>query len=110
MNLLIYFALPIATIIISAVLQKFIKNPIWVAAVIFAIFLVVTFAAFDETFLIATLAYTLLSLATAFIVSRLELEEQEDNDEEDDNVCCCSNREVNSTLSYKCGGNRYRRF
>ena len=38
------------------------------AALVFAIFLIVTFAAFDETFLIATLVYTLLSLITALIV------------------------------------------
>ena len=67
-TLLIFFALPIAVIIISAILQKLLKNPIAVAAFIFAIFLIVTFAAFDETFLIATLAYTLLALITALIV------------------------------------------
>ncbi len=66
--LLIFFALPIAVIIISAILQKLLKNPIAVAALIFAIFLIVTFAVFDETFLIATLAYTLLALITALIV------------------------------------------
>ena len=42
--LLIFFALPIATIIISIALQKILKNPALVAAVIFAIFLIVTFA------------------------------------------------------------------
>lgn len=67
-TLLIFFAFPIAVIIISAILQKLIKNPISVAALIFAVFLVVTFAAFDETFLIATLVYTLLALITSLIV------------------------------------------
>jgi len=66
--LLIFFALPIAVIIISAILQKLLKNPIAVAALIFAIFLIVTFAAFDATFLIATLAYTILAFITALIV------------------------------------------
>ena len=66
--LLIFFALPIAVIIISAILQKVLKNPIAVAALVFAIFLIVTFAAFDETFLIVTLAYTLIALITALIV------------------------------------------
>ena len=66
--LLIFFALPIAVIIISAILQKLLKNPIAVASLVFAVFLVVTFAAFDETFLIATLIYTLLALITALIV------------------------------------------
>ena len=38
-NLLIFFALPIATIIISIALQKIFKCPFLVAAIIFAIFL-----------------------------------------------------------------------
>ena len=42
-----------------------------VAALIFAIFLVVTFIAFDETFLIATLAYTILAFITALFVRAL---------------------------------------
>lgn len=66
--LLIFFALPIAVIIISAILQKALKCPIAVAALIFAIFLVVTFALSNLTLLIATLAYTLLALITAVIV------------------------------------------
>jgi hypothetical protein len=67
-TLLIFFAFPVAVIIISAVLQKLLNNPIAVAALIFAIFLIVTFSAFDETFLIATLVYTILALITALIV------------------------------------------
>lgn len=67
-TLLIFFAFPIAVIIISAILQKLFNNPLAVAAFIFAIFLVVTFAAFDETFLIATLAYTILAFITAILV------------------------------------------
>lgn len=66
--LLIFFALPIATIIISAVLEKIIKCPLAVASVIFAIFLIVTFTAFDVSFLVATIIYTILSLITALIV------------------------------------------
>lgn len=67
-TLLIFFAFPIAVIIISAILQKVLNSPIAVAALIFAIFLIVTFAAFDETFLIATLIYTIIALITALIV------------------------------------------
>ncbi len=66
-NLLLFFAFPIAVIIISAILQKLLNSPVAVAAFIFAIFIVVTFAAFDETFLIATLAYTILAFITAII-------------------------------------------
>ena len=67
-TLLIFFAFPIAVIIISAILQKLLNSPIAVAALIFAIFLIVTFAAFDETFLIATFIYTIIAFITALIV------------------------------------------
>ena len=67
-SLLIFFAFPIAVIIISAILQKLLRNPIAVAALIFAIFLIVTFTAFDETFLIATFIYTIIAFITALIV------------------------------------------
>ena len=57
-NLLIFFALPIATIIISIALQKIFKCPFLVAAIIFAIFLVVTFILGNLIYLVATIAYT----------------------------------------------------
>lgn len=66
--LLIFFALPIATIIISIALQKILKCPPLVAAIIFAIFLVVTFIIGDLTFLVATVVYTIISYITAVIV------------------------------------------
>ena len=70
-TLLIYLAFPVAVIIFSIVLEKLLNNPIIVAALIFAVFLVVTFAAFDENFLIATFAYTVLSFITALITKLL---------------------------------------
>jgi len=71
-TLLIFFAFPVAVIIISAILEKLLRNPIAVAGFIFAIFLIVTFAAFDETFLIATLVYTIIAFVTALIVHLLK--------------------------------------
>ena len=85
-TLLIFFAFPIAVIIISAILQKLLNCPIAVAALIFAIFIIVTFAAFDETFLIATLAYTILAFITAFLVSRFCNFNNDNN-----NNCLCNN-------------------
>lgn len=79
--LLIFFALPIAVIIISAILQKLLSSPIAVAALIFAIFLVVTFAISNINLLIATLVYTLLALITAVIV-RFICESRKNN-----NIC-----------------------
>lgn len=71
-TLLIYFAFPIAVIIFSIILQKLLNNPIAVASLIFAIFIVITFAAFDENFLIATLAYTIIAFITALIAQLLK--------------------------------------
>lgn len=70
-TLLIYFALPLATIILAAVLQKLIKSPILVAAIFFAIYLIVAFAVFNAVFLIAAIVYTFLAYVTAAIVKIL---------------------------------------
>ena len=69
--LLIFFALPIATIIISIALQKIFKCPILVASIIFAIFLIVTFVIGSLEFLIAAIVYTIISYITAVIVCTL---------------------------------------
>ncbi len=66
-TLLIFFALPIAVIIISIALQKILKCPVLVAAIIFAIFLIVTFVINNLNFLIAAIIYALISLITAYI-------------------------------------------
>lgn len=65
--LLIFFALPIATVILAIVLQKILKNPILVAATFFAIYLIVAFAIFDASFLICVIAYTVLAYIAAVI-------------------------------------------
>lgn len=80
--LLIFFALPIAVIIISAVLEKLLRCPIAVASLIFAIFLVVTFALNNEILLIVTLVYTIISFITAVIVHLLIRKEREKH-----NIC-----------------------
>lgn len=92
--LLIFFALPIATIIISIALQRILKNPPLVAAVIFAIFLIVTFIINNLNFLIATIVYTIISYITAVIVCLIcrflnRLNNREDN-------CRCRERNCNS--------------
>ena len=66
-TLLIFFALPIAVIIISIALQKILKCPILVAAIIFAIFLIVTFIVNNLNFLIAAIVYAIISFITAYI-------------------------------------------
>lgn len=65
--LLVFFALPVAISILSAVFETILHSPIKIAGITFSILLIATFAAFDESFLIFTILYTLLS----FIVSWL---------------------------------------
>ena len=67
-NLLLFFALPIAVIIISIALQKVLKNSLLVAGVIFSVFLVTTIANGDLTYLVATIVYTILAFIVAIIV------------------------------------------
>ena len=67
-NLLLFFALPIAVIIISIALQKILRNPVLVAGIIFSIFLVVSFIIGDLNFLVATIIYTIISFITAIIM------------------------------------------
>ena len=71
MNLLIFFALPLATILLAIVFQKVLRNPILVAITFFAIYLIVSFVFFTDTLaeaLIATIIYTIIAYITALIV------------------------------------------
>lgn len=124
-NLLIFFAIPVATIILAIVLQKILKCPLLVAATFFAIFLIVTFAAFDESFLVFAILYTLLALITALIVRFICCLIQNSNNscingnamqnncmcgnnsnndnDDDDNDCGCSNNSNSSV----CNRNRF---
>lgn len=89
-TLLIFFALPLATIILAIVLQKLIKCPILVAAIFFAIYLIVAFAVFDATFLIAAIVYTFLAYVTASIVRIICCFIRNCNWNCDDDNCICS--------------------
>lgn len=69
MNLILFlFIFPIATIIFSIALQKVLKSPFLVSAIILAIFLIVTFTVYGVNFLIAAFIYALIALITACIV------------------------------------------
>lgn len=67
--LLIFFALPLATIILSIALQKILKCPFLVSAIIFAIFLIVTFIVNNLIVLVLAIIYAIISFITAVIVS-----------------------------------------
>ncbi len=66
-TLLLFFALPIATIILAIVLEKLLRNPILTAATFFAIYLIVAFAAFDAEFLVYVIFYTILAFIAAVL-------------------------------------------
>lgn len=71
MNLFIFFALPLATILLAIVLQKILRSPILVAITFFAIYLIVAFAAFSDTLaeaLVAAIIYSIIAYITAYIV------------------------------------------
>lgn len=94
--LLIFFAIPIAVIIISIALQKIFRCPFLVASIIFSIFLVVTFVIGNLIFLVATIAYAILAFITAIItnvISRIlqRLDENGENCER----CCRDRRSAN---------------
>ena len=66
-NLLIFFAIPLATIIISVVLERVWKNYILVTAFAFAIFLIVAFSVGNTSLLVLVIIYTLLAFISAFL-------------------------------------------
>lgn len=86
-TLLIFFALPVATIILAIVVQKILRCAYLTAATFFAIYLIVTFAAFDTSFLVYAIIYTILAFITAYIAEFFfERCEQRQR-----NNCNCSN-------------------
>lgn len=71
MNLFIFFALPLATILLAVVFQRILKSPILVAITFFAIYLIVAFTAFLDSLaeaIIAAIIYTIIAYITAYIV------------------------------------------
>ena len=103
-NLLLFFALPVATILLSIVLQKILNCPILVAITAFAIYLIVTFSAFNETFLIYAIVYTIIAYITAavtrFIMRIIECQNSQNNQSNDSNICDEIN--INSDTSNIC--------
>ncbi len=65
--LLIFLALPLATVIISIALQKILKSPILVSAITFVVFLIIALIFNNFGLLVAAIAYGILSFLTAYI-------------------------------------------
>lgn len=103
--LLIFLALPIATIILSLVLLKVLKCPSLVAATFFAIYLILTYAVFGTDFLILAIIYTILSYVTTIIARAIcniiaRINSCCNRETENSLPCfCCSNDEYNSCCS-----------
>lgn len=67
--LLFFFAIPVATIILSAIFETFINSPVKVAGIAFSIFLVTAFILGGTAELIVgAIIYTSISFITAYIV------------------------------------------
>ena len=80
--LLLLFAIPFAVIVVSIALQKLLRCPFLVAAIILSIFLVIGFAINDTTYLIAGIVYTVISFVTAYLtmlISRCRHNDNPDN-------------------------------
>lgn len=107
-NLLIFFALPLATIIIAVVFERLWKNYMLVTLFTFAVYLIVAFALGDATLLVLVIIYTFLAFLAAFlsmlfrkINKKLKCLEDVGNDSDtDDNdygrQCKCNNNDVQS--------------
>lgn len=89
--LLIFFAIPLATIILASIFETFIRCPIKVAGIAFAIFLIVAFALGGTAVLIvAAIIYTILAFISAFITMLIQ-NRLEDRDRDRDRDCDCNN-------------------
>lgn len=101
-TLLLFFALPVATIILAVVLEKILRNPFLTSATFFAIYLIIAFAVFDASFLVYTIAYTILAFIAAFIAEyfcqRAEINERR-NSNNNNNTCGCNRNTSNSDVA-----------
>lgn len=94
-NLLLFFALPVATILLAIVLQRILKCPILVAITFFAIYLIITFAVFDTTFLVFAILYTILAYITALIAKFIcQIIRRMGNDN-----CCCNSSDSDTDVA-----------
>ena len=93
-DLLIFFALPLATIILATVLERVLHSPTAVAATFFAIYLVIPFIIGNLNYLIATIAYTILAyIAAAAVKFIFNMREDMGNNQQG---CVCINNNENN--------------
>ena len=113
-NYLIYFALPIATIILAIVVEKLLRDQIFTGLTFFAIYLIVTFGIFDVTFLVYAIIYTLLAFLSAYIAelffNKRVLSNNISNIEVKDNNCDFKEENMTTNIFDNMAGNRYLRY
>ena len=91
-NLLIFFAIPVATIVLSAIFETLIKCPFKIAGIAFSIFLITAFALGGTVeLLVLAIIYTIISFISAYLTSIFE-------NKNDDNNCMNTNQ-VNEDVS-----------
>ena len=80
MNLLIFFAIPFATILLAIVFQKVLKCPILVSITFFAIYLIVAFSLAEADViqnlanaLVAVIVYSVIAFITAWLVNIINI-------------------------------------
>ena len=95
MNILFFIVLPLATILISIVLQKLLRSPILVALLVFAIYLILAFTVFTTDFLINAIIYTILAFLTAVVVRIICCLIKRLNCEDNNGICVNCNNEDN---------------
>ena len=95
--LLLFFALPVAIIILAIVLEKILRCPILTAATFFAIFLIIAFSVFDATFLVFVIAYTILAFITA-VIAEIFFRRCNNNERESCKFKFCNCREKNNNI------------
>lgn len=98
-NLLIFFALPIATIILAGIFQTIIKCPYKIAGITFAIYLIVAFALGGTAeLIIVAIIYTILAFLTALLVMFFENNSNTNSCSNTANNSC-SNTSINSCIN-----------
>ena len=103
-TLLVFFAVPLAIIILSAIFETLIYSPIKVAGIFFSIFIVIAFALGGTAEqILAAIIYSILSFFSAFIMhviqqrriceSRIEPQVSHEN-------CCIDNyQDISNSIS-----------
>lgn len=96
-DLLLFFAFPVSISILSIIFETLIHCPIKIAGITFSILLIVTFSIANETFLIFTILYTLLSYIVAWI-TRQWCQNQNNNSREKTIEELIQNSKLNNDL------------